>query len=238
MIKAKVVAVFVGASVLSACQTTEQVIKDTLVILQGSSTESVSPENISERFDINPGLAVADPLLGAYITSLLSILSAQEIWLNALGKAELAAELEAQREDLERGSTLDSDALDTLNELSSKAQDVIAQTKDKEETLSRENAILFATGFVPYYVGVKQAREVVQVAPGYSQYLVDNAADYSQLEQNKSRLNAVTEITRTGPNYLTTLYETTALVYEYAQDQGIDMPSEMEELNDISQMSL
>ncbi|MBU2978222.1 hypothetical protein [Alteromonas sp. C1M14] len=237
MVNAKAVAVFVGASVLCACQSTEQVIKDTLVILQGSSN-SVSPENISERFDINPGLAVADPLLGAYITSLLSILSAQEIWLTALGKAELAAQLEAQREDLERGSTLDSEALDTINALSEKAQDVIAETKDKEETLSRENSVLFATGFVPYYVGVKQAREVVQVAPGYSQYLIDNAADYRQLEQNKIRLNAVTEITRSGPNYMTTLYETTALVYEYSQDQGIEMPSEMEELNDISQMSL
>lgn len=238
MLKVKIGAVVLGLSCLAGCQSTETMIKETLVVITGESDTNVNEANLAERFTISPGLAVADPLLGAYVTSLMSIMTAQEIWLRAVGKAELAAEMEEKRTALENGDTLDSDVLDSINALSQEAKDVLAAEKAEEDKLSRENRILFATGFVPYYIGVKQAKDVTEVAPAYSKSLANNAMNVKMMDRNMMQLNAVTEIIRTSPDYLNTLYETTSLVYEYSQDQGIDVPSEMEALNDAAEMSL
>ncbi|MBU3020496.1 hypothetical protein [Aestuariibacter sp. A3R04] len=238
MWKVKIVAIAMGASCLLGCQSTETMIKETLEVITGENDTRVDEASLQERFTISPGLAVSDPLLGAYVTSLMSIMTAQEIWLRAIGKAELAAQMEEKRTSLENGDTLDSDVLDSINALSQEAKDVLADEKAEEDKLSRENRILFATGFVPYYVGVKQAKDVSEVAPAYSKTLANNATNVRLMERNIVQFNAVKEIIRTSPDYINTLYETTSLVFEYSQDQGIKVPSEMEALNDAAEMSL
>lgn len=241
--KKQVLAVAVLSVFIGGCGSTADVLTSTLAsnagsFLGGSSSGDFSPESIQGQFDINPGLAVSDPLLGAYVTSMISIISAQEIWLNAIGKAELAAELKAQRVSLEGGEEIDGDALESINLLSSQAETLIAETKAEESTLTSENRATFATGFIPYALGVVQAGKVVKMAPDYASYLKSSVMDISRASENLLMANALIDIGRTGPDYLTTLYSTTTLIAEYAKDQDIEIPSEFEQLGDIASMSL
>ncbi|GEM_PF-3234764 len=241
--KKQVVVIAVVSAFMGGCGSTADMLTSSLAsnagaIMGGGSAGDFSAESLQSQFEINPGLAVSDPLLGAYVTSMISIISAQEIWLSAIGKAELAAELKAQRVSLEGGEEIDGDALESIKLLSTQAESLIAETKAEESTLTSENRATFATGFVPYALGVVQAGKVVKMAPEYASYLKSNALDITRASENLLMANALYDISRTGPGYLQTLYSTSTLVLEYAKDQDIEVPSEFDQLSDIASMSL
>ena len=219
----------------SAWETTKSAVGESASTLFDGSSESTV---VSGNFTINPIFAAYDPMMGAYATSMLGILSAQEIWLKAIGKAELAAELAAQRLELEQGGELTADRLDTFTELSTKTEILLAETKRQEKKLTQENGMLFATGFLPYAAGVVQAKKVVIMAPQYAKSLQASALDITQASQNLVKAKAMYDLGRNGPAFLTTLYSTSKLVIEYSKDQDIKMPSELAQLNDIADMAL
>ncbi|MGK0372622.1 MAG: hypothetical protein ACJAW1_002883 [Glaciecola sp.] len=246
--KVKILSAMVAMVLLSGCEMTAESIADTAknTYRQAAHTVSkaigsngdVSPNAVREKFDINPVFAAYDPLLGAYATSMISILIAQEIWLKALGKAELAAELEAQRKELETGKDLSDDSFKKIAKLSEQTQALIEETQAEEKQLSNENGLLFATGFVPYAVGVKQAREIGRIYPDYVDALKTDITDVNKVAMNMVKSQSLYYVGASSPGLLNTLYKTTILVFKYADDQGLEIPSEGQQVRDIAEMEL
>ena len=231
----------ITASVTNVVRSTGEVLGDAVDAVTGSNGDqelSVNPVNIREQLNINPVFVNYDPLLGAYATSMLSILIAQEIWLKAIGKAELAAELEAQRKELETGKDLSNDNFKKIAKLSEQTQKIIEETQAEEKQLSKENGALFVTGFVPYSVGVIQARNVVRIYPEYTDSLKNNIANVEQMGANMIKSQALYYVGASGPDLLNTLYKTTELVFQYAEDQNLEVPSEAQQVKDIAEIEL
>ena len=212
---------------LSACNSTMDSVTDSLKnakdrVMNNKSTKTIEPMS---DLTIHPALAAQDPLLAAYGTSAILLFTAQEIWLDAMGDAEGAAQLKAERTALENGAVIDSDAIERHKKISERTSGLIKKAADKEVTLNDEGRKKFLTGWVPYIAGLVLTDKVVDRVEQYSKDVADEWTIANSVDKGRKSLVLAT-LLKSSPSYLKTHYNTGKLIIDYSNDQGLEVPKE------------
>ena len=152
--------------------------------------------------------------------------TAQEVWLDAMGNEEGAAQLRTERIALENGSVIDSDAIDRFTELSQETKVLIEETGEKEEAMSDKGKLKFAAGWVPYLAGLYQTRAVVMKSSDYASEINRSKGNVNSLLSNAKKTLILTTFVQSSPAFLKVQYDTFGLIMDYAREQDIEIPAD------------
>lgn len=210
---------------LAACNSTLNTVTESITNNAGKLWQGTNNgvANADSSLQIHPALAAQDPLLAAYGTSTIFLFSAQEIWLDAMGDAQGAAQLNAERTALENGAVIDSDAIERHKKISEHTSGLIENAAGKEENLSNEGRKKFLTGWVPYIAGLALTSQVVKRGQQYSQDVASSWTVANVVENGKKTL-VLGMLLKTAPSYLETHYNSGKLIIDYSKDQGLEVP--------------
>ena len=240
------VSVVAASVLLSGCENTMNSLNSATQGVLSSMTNqtnqtSESVESMTANFTIAPGLAGQDPLLASYGTAVIMLFTAQELWLEAVGKDESAAKLRTERISgvllgpqvhrteriaLENGAVIDSDAMSRHVEMSQETLTAFEEAKASEEALSEESQAVFYRGWGPYLGGLYQTRSVSMLTGKYIDTLKSSYGDIRKATENAQKVIVLGSLGANSMDFLALQKDTLSLVYEYAEDKNLDIPED------------
>ena len=225
------VSVVAASVLLSGCENTINSLNSATQGVLSSMTNqtnqtSESVESMTANFTIAPGLAGQDPLLASYGTAVIMLFTAQELWLEAVGKDESAAKLRTERIALENGAVIDSDAMSRHVEMSQETLTAFEEAKASEEALSEESQAVFYRGWGPYLGGLYQTRSVSMLTGKYIDTLKSSYGDIRKATENAQKVIVLGSLGANSMDFLALQKDTLSLVYEYAEDKNLDIPED------------
>ncbi|MBA55680.1 MAG: hypothetical protein CMK89_14590 [Pseudomonadales bacterium] len=189
------------------------------------------------------------------IASLLRVAEAQANFAEALDAKDQADKLRAESKALGEANYTDKKALHRHVKISKATNEVIQKKIEMNQELSKDGRKQFSTGMLHYVIAVKETKEMTdEIGPFYDatmaevktvQTLIDQARD-----QNKLALfikNSTDYVkSRFGKKFATTRYlvkngkglakdhkSTVTSVVEYARNNDIEVPAEVQNLDFI-----
>lgn len=180
-------------------------------------------DNKSESVD---ALAMQSELISNYVESAVLINESQVLLAEAFGLKEAAAELRTQGEVLSSGSVLDKDAIKKNKEVSTNANDQIAEKLESGEELSVESQALYAKAIPPYADGLYKASQLSGDLQDFAMVAKDKVSNASLTKKLsvKNELGAGTYLASSMPGFTKDLYDTSKLLISYAKKSEIKVP--------------
>lgn len=189
------------------------------------------------------------------IASLLRVAEAQANFAEALDAKDQADKLRAESKALGEANYTDKKALQRHVKISKATNEVIQKKIEMNQELSKDGRKQFSTGMLHYVIAVKETKEMTdEIGPFYDatmaevktvQTLIDQARDQNKLalflknstDYFKSRFGKKFATTRylvkNGKGLAKDHKSTVSSVVEYARNNDIEVPAEVQNLDFI-----
>lgn len=176
-----------------------------------------------------PDEAAQESLVRAYVASQSRSLEAQQSFALALGLAEDAQKLEAERTALTSGS-VNADAVRKTRTVSESAQAAIDAKMAEQPELDAGAKQHYASGLVSLLASVVEGRKLVGEANTFATGLQSMGA--MQMATAGRKLAAGAFVAKESPGYLRGLYDNSRRAVTFGRSKGVNIPSNADSLLD------
>lgn len=175
-----------------------------------------------------------DKLMQRYIKAQKEIFTAQKFLLEAFGKKEDAAKVDAVIQAWSSGA-ITQDQIERATELASSTQSEIDENIANEEQLTAEGRKKYQKSLLPYVNGLLQT---TQLAPEFKSLLISAQAEIKSAPltkklEVKERLGTGVYVATKLPGHIGRLTSATQKVLTYARSQNLDTASAGEIMNQV-----
>jgi hypothetical protein len=176
-------------------------------------------------------VSMQEGIIKSYVSSKTNVDAGLAKFAAAYGLKDEAAKLDASVKTLAGGATSEND-LKTNAALSESTQQQIAKKISEGVALSDEGKRLFASGLLPFALGVKGTTALPKELQSFSDAAKAQISSASVLEKAKvtSKLQAGMWLVKELPGYTSKLTTGVGQILGYAQKNSIPLPKEANDL--------
>jgi hypothetical protein len=189
----------------------------------GGSDDSAGTSNAETMDSV---MTQQDSLVKTYQLSMVDILSAQVLLLEAHGMKEEAAKVASAAEALGKGA-VDKNEFDKTMELSESANEDISKKMGEQEALTSDGRKMYQEALFPYASGIGK---MAQLKPELEKFMQSASAQVKSASMMdklkvKKKLDVGMYLATKAPGYFTDVASTTNKILTYANKQGVSEQS-------------